>query len=238
VQALAQVHGGRPVAAISTVRQLDVLSPEPFNDVSSDLAYVLARAGAALGRADVLAEADRRIGEIARVASGPGVIGAAEAVRGFTALAAGHTDDAAQHLQAAAALYDQAPRAVLAAELWCDAALAAGPGNTATAALQQASRDCEANGLVRLAARVVSVREELAARPPSAQRALAELTSREREVVLLVADGLSNREVGGRLYLAEGTVRNYLSTACDKLGISRRTELARLIGVSRRPDAS
>jgi DNA-binding NarL/FixJ family response regulator len=67
-------------------------------------------------------------------------------------------------------------------------------------------------------------------------KALAELTSRERDVVLRVAEGLSNREVGRRLYLAEGTVRNYLSTAFDKLGISRRAELARLIAASRRPD--
>jgi DNA-binding CsgD family transcriptional regulator len=237
VQALAEVHGGRPGAALSTVRQLDVLSPEPFNDVSADLAYVLARAGAALGNADALAEAGRRIGEIVRVASGPGVIGAVEAVRGFTALAAGRTDEAARHLQAAAELYDRAPRAVLAAELWCDAALAAGPGDAAADALQRASRVCESNGLVRVAAPVVSVRDELAARPPPAPTVLAELTPRERDVVLLVAEGLSNREVGGRLYLAEGTVRNYLSTAFDKLGISRRVELARLIAAPRRPDA-
>ena len=234
-QALAEAHGGQPDAALGTVRQLDVLSPEPFNDVSADLAYVVARAGAALGSASVLAEASGRIGEIVRVATGPGTIGAAEAVRGFAALAGGRTDEAGRHLAAAAALYDRAPRAVLAAELWCDAALAAGPSGAAEAFLEQASRACESNGLVRLAARVAAVREGLAARRPSAHAVLSELTPRERDVVLLVADGLSNREVGGRLYLAEGTVRNYLSTAFDKLGVSRRAELARLIASSRRP---
>ena len=237
-QALAEAHAGRLAAALETVRRLDVLSPEPFNDVSADLAYVLARAGAGLRGDGVLAEAGRRIGEIVRVASGPNVIGAAEAVRGFTALAGGRPDEAARRLLAAAALYERAPRSVLAAELWCDGALASGPGSAAEAALRQAGRVCEAGGLVRLAARVASVRDELAARRPSAPDALAELTPRERDVVLLVAEGLSNREIGGRLYLAEGTVRNYLSTAFDKIGVSRRAELVRLIAASRPPGGS
>jgi DNA-binding NarL/FixJ family response regulator len=58
---------------------------------------------------------------------------------------------------------------------------------------------------------------------------LADLTARERDVVLLAAEGLSNREIGARLHLAEGTVRNYLSTAFAKLGVSRRAELGRLV---------
>jgi RNA polymerase sigma factor (sigma-70 family) len=58
---------------------------------------------------------------------------------------------------------------------------------------------------------------------------LAELTEREREVVLLAAEGLSNREIGARLYLSEGTVRNYLSTAFGKLGVARRAQLAPLV---------
>ena len=59
--------------------------------------------------------------------------------------------------------------------------------------------------------------------------ALAELTPRERDVTLLAAEGLSNREIGARLYLSEGTVRNYLSTAYAKIGVSRRAELGRLL---------
>ena len=76
------------------------------------------------------------------------------------------------------------------------------------------------------------MREALAQLPPRLPGALAELTSREREVVLLAAEGLSNREIGARLYLSDGTVRNYLSTAFTKLGVSRRAELARLVAVA------
>jgi two-component system response regulator DesR len=53
------------------------------------------------------------------------------------------------------------------------------------------------------------------------------LTDRERELLRAVADGASNAEIAGRLFLAEGTVRNYLSTAMAKLGARNRTEAAK-----------
>ncbi|MFJ9541262.1 response regulator [Streptomyces sp. NPDC101225] len=53
------------------------------------------------------------------------------------------------------------------------------------------------------------------------------LTERERELLRAVADGASNAEIAGRLFLAEGTVRNYLSTVMAKLGARNRTEAAR-----------
>ncbi|MGW3041115.1 response regulator [Kitasatospora sp. NPDC001159] len=53
------------------------------------------------------------------------------------------------------------------------------------------------------------------------------LTDRERELLRAVADGASNGEIAARLFLAEGTVRNYLSTAMAKLGARNRTEAAR-----------
>ncbi|WP_037604482.1 response regulator transcription factor [Streptacidiphilus rugosus] len=53
------------------------------------------------------------------------------------------------------------------------------------------------------------------------------LTDRERELLRAVADGASNTEIAARLFLAEGTVRNYLSTAMAKLGARNRTEAAR-----------
>jgi DNA-binding NarL/FixJ family response regulator len=206
-RALCEVHGGRPEAALQTIRRLDALSPEPFSDVAADSAYVLARAGAATGDRDAQQQARRRIADLARVASGPGVIGAVEAVHGFTG------SDASRHLQAAAVLFERAPRYVLAAEMWSEAGT--GP------ALERARRLCEAHGLHRIGARVAALRP--------APVVLDQLTTREREVVMLAAGGLTNRQIGDRLYLSEGTVRNYLSTAFAKLGVSRRSELGRLV---------
>jgi two-component system response regulator DevR len=65
-------------------------------------------------------------------------------------------------------------------------------------------------------------------------RELAELTDREREILELVAEGLTNRDIAGRLFLAEKTVKNYVSSLLAKLGLERRTQAAvlatRLLG--------
>jgi DNA-binding CsgD family transcriptional regulator len=59
--------------------------------------------------------------------------------------------------------------------------------------------------------------------PPSSDG----LTHREREVALLVADGLRSREVAERLGIASQTVKSHLKTIFDKLGVRNRVELAR-----------
>ena len=53
-----------------------------------------------------------------------------------------------------------------------------------------------------------------------------DITEKEQEVILLVADGLSNKEISAKLYLSEGTVRNYLSNILVKLDLRDRTQLA------------
>jgi two-component system response regulator DevR len=55
---------------------------------------------------------------------------------------------------------------------------------------------------------------------------LTSLTQREREVLDLIADGLSNRQIGERMFLAEKTVKNYVSSLLGKLGMERRTQAA------------
>lgn len=54
------------------------------------------------------------------------------------------------------------------------------------------------------------------------------LTQREREVLAIALDGASNADIAERLVLSEGTVRNHLSTAIQKLGAHNRVEAARL----------
>ncbi|MCR5201491.1 MAG: response regulator transcription factor [Lachnospiraceae bacterium] len=52
------------------------------------------------------------------------------------------------------------------------------------------------------------------------------ITSQEKEVIKLVADGLQNKEIAKELFLSEGTVRNYLSSILNKLDLRDRTNLA------------
>ena len=49
---------------------------------------------------------------------------------------------------------------------------------------------------------------------------------RELEIIELVADGLSNKEISSRLFLSEGTVKNYMSNILDKSGLEHRTQIA------------
>ncbi|HLI16527.1 MAG TPA: response regulator transcription factor [Acidimicrobiales bacterium] len=52
------------------------------------------------------------------------------------------------------------------------------------------------------------------------------LTARERQILDLIAEGKTNRQIGAELYLAEKTVKNYVSNLLAKLGMGRRTEAA------------
>lgn len=52
------------------------------------------------------------------------------------------------------------------------------------------------------------------------------LSEREYEMICLVAEGLSNREIAEKMFLSEGTVRNYLSVILEKLSLRDRTQLA------------
>lgn len=61
---------------------------------------------------------------------------------------------------------------------------------------------------------------------PTEDPRLADLTSQERRVLDLLADGLTNRQIAAEMYLAEKTVKNYVSNLLAKMGMSRRTEAA------------
>ncbi|RGC70261.1 Transcriptional regulatory protein DevR (DosR) [Micromonospora sp. MW-13] len=63
---------------------------------------------------------------------------------------------------------------------------------------------------------------------------LKALTEQERRILEYVAEGLTNREIAGKMFLAEKTVKNYVSSVLAKLGLERRTQAAvlatRLLG--------
>ncbi len=66
----------------------------------------------------------------------------------------------------------------------------------------------------------------LRARESTDEERLAELNDREHQLLELVAEGLTNRQIGARLYLSEKTVKNYVSAMLQKLNMRTRTEAA------------
>ncbi|MFC9807215.1 response regulator [Streptomyces griseoaurantiacus] len=79
----------------------------------------------------------------------------------------------------------------------------------------------DANATARLLARLRGGQEQ-----EEEAEALPGLTPREREILALIGEGLTNRQIGQRLYLAEKTVKNHISRLLAKLGVERRVQAA------------
>lgn len=95
-----------------------------------------------------------------------------------------------------------------------------------------AIRSVQSGGVIMpppIAAKVVA---ELARRTPAGARAgqresaLPELTDREREVLHLLGQGFSNKELAEALHITEGTAKNHVSSVIEKLGLRDRTQAA------------
>jgi DNA-binding CsgD family transcriptional regulator len=109
----------------------------------------------------------------------------------------------------------------------------------AAEAFFDASRMHRRAGDQRAATQAVRRGEELAALCPGAATPalrttdeVVPLTNRERELALLAADGLSTKEIAERLFLSDRTVQNHLNRAYEKLGVSGRRELRKVLGVA------
>ena len=72
---------------------------------------------------------------------------------------------------------------------------------------------------------------------PGTAPELASLTEQELKLLALIAEGLTNRQIGERMFLAEKTVKNYVSSILAKLGLERRTQAAVLASKLLSPDS-
>ena len=61
---------------------------------------------------------------------------------------------------------------------------------------------------------------------PEEDERIARLSHQEHQVLALLAEGLTNRQIAERLYLAEKTIKNYVTSVLAKMGMTRRTEAA------------
>ncbi|MGW9029088.1 response regulator [Streptomyces sp. NPDC055722] len=75
------------------------------------------------------------------------------------------------------------------------------------------------------------------AEQPAVAPELASLSPRERDILALIGDGLTNREIGKKLYLSEKTVKNHISRLLAKLGVQRRVQAAVLASQLETPES-
>jgi DNA-binding NarL/FixJ family response regulator len=99
------------------------------------------------------------------------------------------------------------------------------------AALLRAVRDLARGGAVldpSVAVRMVRAHREGQRAAQPARKLLSSLSEREREVVSLIGQGLSNAEIGAQLHLSEATVKGYVSAVLSKIGAANRVQAALL----------
>ncbi|GAB3160749.1 helix-turn-helix transcriptional regulator [Myceligenerans halotolerans] len=112
---------------------------------------------------------------------------------------------------------------------WAEALLGAGEKESAATAAAEALAEATAMGAVPLAEAVRALGRRARLDLPGVRRATAStLTDREEEVLTLVAQGLSNRQIGERLYISTKTVSVHVSNVMAKLGASGRAEAVSL----------
>jgi DNA-binding CsgD family transcriptional regulator len=119
-----------------------------------------------------------------------------------------------------------------------EALAAAGRRDEGVRELQRAESDLFALGAARYRDEAARTLRRLGERVSARQRrgggeGLDALSGREREIAELVAEGRTNREIGGEVFLSEKTVEGHLTRIFAKLGVTSRTELALVVGKAR-----
>lgn len=183
-----------------------------------------------------LAGAERAAGEaleIATLTERPGLLALANLAAARAAAARGA--DPVPQLEEALRALGGLDRPVLAADIRLELAQAERDSNSASAIgeAQAALGAFERLGMGREADRAGALLRSLgvrASRSRPAQQASATLTRREREILALLGEGLTNAEIARRLFISSRTAEHHVASVLGKLGLRRRAEAAAMAG--------
>jgi DNA-binding CsgD family transcriptional regulator len=226
--ALVRLRRGDPGPAASILRRrLRDIADGTLE--ASRLLDLLGEAEVAAGRPDAAQALGARLLAIGERSGNESILARAHRTLGRTQLASEARAAAIEHLESAVTVFGRVglpyevalTRALLArAASDVDRDLAIAEGRIALSAFEDlgASRDADATAALL---RGLGVRSA-----PRGSRAAGTLTHREREVLELLGEGLSNREIGDRLFITRKTVEHHVASVLDKLGLSGRGEAA------------
>jgi DNA-binding NarL/FixJ family response regulator len=191
-----------------------------------DLA-VLAELQIACGQTDAASGSAARLAEMSVGDIGDALTGYARLAGGLVAAAAADPD-AHQALRIAVRLFAAArlPLEQARAQIALAQAVAASDPGVALTEARQAAETFAWLGTSGELDRASALLRSLGARPSPAPRADGLLTGRERDVLTLMAEGLSNPEIAERLFLSRKTVAHHVSNVLAKLGVRNRGEAA------------
>jgi DNA-binding CsgD family transcriptional regulator len=227
-RALLLLVEGRPRAAASIVRRrLRGLEPGSIGAVR--LQELLVSVEVRSGRLDDAAELAEALATTAVATDSAAVEARAARATGSIALARGEHRAASERLEVAVEGFERAGLALEAARsrLLLAKAAAAWDPESAVVEAQAAATALDALGAVRdrdeAAAFLRSLGVRMTRSPASVQGIL---TRRELEVLALVGEGLSNRQIGDRLFITPKTAEHHVASILAKTGLSRRSEVA------------
>ncbi|WP_077488146.1 LuxR C-terminal-related transcriptional regulator [Sinomonas mesophila] len=211
-RALLQLQGGDAAGAATSVRTaLAAVGGDPLR--RAPLCAAAIEIAIAAGRPDQASSAASELAATAAAYATSGLEAMAAAARGTLLLAGGHAEEALPVLRDACRRWHElgAPHEVAGlCERLADAYRAL--GDEASAAAEDA--------------RAAEAYERLGVRRPGSE-APGGLSRRECEVLALVAEGRSNREIGDRLFISDRTVGRHLTNIYAKIGVTSRTQAAR-----------
>jgi DNA-binding NarL/FixJ family response regulator len=227
VVALHMERGELAAAAAVLQRRLRRIGTESVGAVPFLAMLVTVQIGR--GDAEAAATTAHTIGALAERADDDRHLAESELAFGRVAMAQGRTDEAAPLMAAAVERFDRLEMRLDGARARLDLAealVAAGQLEQAVSEVRIAAGALEKAGAVRHADRADALLRSLGGRGRVGPKGAGQLTRREREVLGLVAEGLTNAEIARRLFISTKTAGNHVSNVLTKLNLRTRTEAA------------